>query len=144
MIVYRLTVPIDAFDDFTPLPTWLRTATPESTAWLLRAVLALADGAAPVGWRGGMAYLPVIAAAPDGEPVLVVKQDDDGATFLISAHPQPELAESYGGARATHLPARPIDPFDPPTATEIAEAMWRGNAGTIRDATAVQQGTTAF
>ena len=42
MLVCALTVPIDDFDDTTPLPAWLRGG-PARTRWALQAVLALAD-----------------------------------------------------------------------------------------------------
>jgi hypothetical protein len=42
MLVCALTVPIDDFDDMTPLPAWLRSD-PARTRWALQAVLALAD-----------------------------------------------------------------------------------------------------
>ncbi|MFD8219962.1 hypothetical protein ACFV2U_41350 [Streptomyces sp. NPDC059697] len=48
MFVYRLVSPIDFFNEYVPLPDWLRDTSPEKTAWLLEATLALAD-AAPVG-----------------------------------------------------------------------------------------------
>ena len=60
MFACRLAVPIDEFDDLTPLPGWLRDCSPESVAWQLRTALALADAAVQVGWRGDMRHLPSV------------------------------------------------------------------------------------
>jgi hypothetical protein len=88
MFVHRLTEPVDVFDGLTPLPDWLRNASDHEARWALQAVLALADAASDVGWRGDMRHLPsvgVLLTPPDTTPYLVVKQDDDGATFLVTA-----------------------------------------------------------
>ncbi len=123
MIVYRLVTPIDEFDDLTTLPEWLRHATPEATAWSLQAVLALADAADYVGWRGDMRHLPSIAA-PNSEADdlrMVIKQADNGATFVISANPLPWVEEL--ASRRAEVPPRPIAAHTHPTYQDIAEAM---------------------
>jgi hypothetical protein len=87
MLVYRLTEPIDDFDGLTPLHRWLADDAPQRTAWVLAAVLALADATRSVGWRGDMRHLPmvgVLPTSPQTTPYLVVKQDDNGATFIIT------------------------------------------------------------
>jgi hypothetical protein len=43
VFVYRLTEPIDLFDGLTPLPQWLRHASPDATCWAMQALLAVAD-----------------------------------------------------------------------------------------------------
>ncbi len=86
MHVYRLSEPIDDFDGLTPLNEWL-DGDAERLAWALRAVLALAQAASTVGWRGDMRHLPLVGHLPTSPLVtryLVVKQDNNGDTFLIS------------------------------------------------------------
>ena len=63
MHVYRLSEPIDDFDGLTPLNEWL-DGDAERLAWALRAVLALAQAAPTVGWRGDMRHLPLIGHLP--------------------------------------------------------------------------------
>jgi hypothetical protein len=41
VIVYRLTVPIDDFEDFVPVTDWIRGGSPQDVSWILTAVLAL-------------------------------------------------------------------------------------------------------
>ena len=86
MFVYRLTEPIDIFDGLTPLNEWL-AGHPGRTAWALQAVLALNDAAGDVGWRGDMRHLPMVGGLPTpgrSTPYLIVKQDNNGDTFIIS------------------------------------------------------------
>ncbi len=65
MFIYRLTEPIDVFDELTPLPDWLNGASSHATRWALQAVLALADAAPDIGWRGDMRHLPSVGVIPD-------------------------------------------------------------------------------
>jgi hypothetical protein len=81
----------------------------------LQAVLALADVADHVRWDGEMRQLPSVGAVlapPESHPYLVVKQDNNGTTFVISN------IEIAGLARVTEHTAqairRPIGPLDPP------------------------------
>jgi len=124
MFIYRLVTPIDDFDDLMALPDWLRDAPPASIAWALQAVLALYDAAEQVGWRGDMRHLPSVGISPSGNdhgPHLVVKQYDNGATFIISSDPLPWAdAQSSVQAIAT---AHRIAPLAHPTAADIAEVM---------------------
>lgn len=113
MFVYRLPVPVDAFDGLTPLGRWLAGAGPGRTGWALAAVLALADAAADVGWRGDMRHLPLVGALPTqpaATPYLLVKQDDDGATFLVT-----DAAPALVGATAAHteVAPRPVGAWEP-------------------------------
>jgi hypothetical protein len=96
MFVYALTEPIDDFDALTPLPEWITADPPRRTRWALQAVLALADTAAQVRWNGDMRHQPSVGATldPPGTcPYLVVKQDNNGTTFVVSAAPLPWLTE---------------------------------------------------
>jgi hypothetical protein len=118
MLAYRLSEPIDLFDGLTPLNRWLKTATPADTAWVLTAVLALADAADTVGWDGDMRHLPLIGALPTrpaSTPYLVIKQDNNGDTFIVT-----EAGPDWLGpiARQTLPPSRHIgdwelEPDDP-------------------------------
>jgi len=81
--------------------------------------LALADAADAVGWRGTMRHLPSVGALPTPPattPYLIVKQDDNGATFVITAAETPWIA-----AHATHtwVAAREIGAWTHPTADDI-------------------------
>ena len=85
MHVYRLSEPIDDFDGLTPLNEWL-DGDANRLAWALRAVLALTEAALTVGWKGDMRHLPMVGHLPTSPFVtryLVVKQDNNGDTFLI-------------------------------------------------------------
>ena len=122
MIVYRLTVPIDDFEDFVPVTDWFCGGSPQDVAWILTAVLALQD--AELGWDGEMRHLPSVGVPTDGtatEPYLIVKQDNNGATFVISANPL-SWAEAEC-ARVENVRPRHIGAFTHPTAEEIHEAM---------------------
>jgi len=83
--VYRLSEPIDDFDGLAPLNEWL-DGDAGRLAWALRAVLALSEAALAVGWKGDMRHLPMVGHLPTSPFVtryLVVKQDNNGDTFLI-------------------------------------------------------------
>ncbi|MEV6674950.1 hypothetical protein [Streptomyces sp. NPDC051162] len=123
MIVYRLSSPIDFFTDYTPLPDWLRDGAPEKTAWLLEATLALNDAAAVVRWGGDMRHLPSVSA-PDGGLALIVKQDNNGDTFVISRNPVAWAEDECDLRHET--PTRRIGRLTHPTDDEIAEAMGYG------------------
>jgi hypothetical protein len=63
VVVGVLSEPIDDFDGLTPLNEWL-DGDAERLAWALRAVLALAEAAPAVGWRGDMRHLPLVGHLP--------------------------------------------------------------------------------
>lgn len=87
MFTYRLSEPIDLFDGLIPMNRWLKTATPADTAWVITAILALADAADTVGWDGDMRHLPFVGALPTrpaSTPYLVIKQDNNGDTFIVT------------------------------------------------------------
>ena len=87
MFVYALTEPIDIFDGLTPLPEWIIADPARRTRWALQAVLALADTATQVRWNGDMRHLPSVGATltpPATSPYLVVKQDNNGTTFIVA------------------------------------------------------------
>jgi hypothetical protein len=119
MFIYRLVTPLDDFDDLVALPDWPRDASPASVAWVLQAVLALQDGAEHVGWRGDMRHLPSVGipsgpAGTDHVPHLVIKQDDNGATFIVSSIPlswarSPQLRTHHHHA-PPHQPGHPSHP----------------------------------
>ncbi|MFD0226600.1 hypothetical protein ACWGPD_21655 [Streptomyces hirsutus] len=96
MFVYRLNNPIDLEaddgDGLVPLTYWLTdNVRPDRAAWLLEAVLALADAAPAVRWDGDMRHLPFVdpnVEESSGEPALIVIQQDPGAdSFVISRSP---------------------------------------------------------
>src|SRR5229473_3415587 len=116
--VYRLSEPIDDFDGLTPLNEWL-DGDAERLAWALRAVLALAQAAPTVGWRGDMRHLPLIGHLPTSPLVtryLVVKQDNNGDTFLIS---QADPAELPDHAATDEITPGPIGTWLPPNAHDL-------------------------
>jgi hypothetical protein len=125
VIVYRLTTPIDVFDDYVPLTTWLRNApSPASTAWMLRAVLALQDAAPAVGWEGDMQHLPSVhtpAGSADDTTYLTVKQNNNGDTFVIS-DTRLDWAEADSDLHY-EVPDHNIAPLTHTTTEDIAEAM---------------------
>jgi hypothetical protein len=111
--VYRLTEPIDTFDGLTPLRRWLAAATPSQTSWALTAVLALTDAAADVDWQGDMRHLPLVGALPTRPhttPYLVIKQDNNGDTFLVTDAAPGQIGDT---AAHTHVPARQIGAWEP-------------------------------
>ena len=88
MFVYALTEPIDLFDGLTTLPEWIAQEPTPRTRWALQAILALNDAAAAVRWSGEMRHLPSVGVAlspPGTNPYLVVKQDNNGTTFVIAS-----------------------------------------------------------
>ncbi|GAA2502435.1 hypothetical protein GCM10023100_22520 [Actinocorallia cavernae] len=96
MFVYHLNDPIDLEaddgDGIVPLSYWLTDdVRPEKAAWVLEAVLALADAAPAVRWDGDMRHLPFVdpnVEETTGEPALIVIQQDSGAdSFVISRAP---------------------------------------------------------
>lgn len=120
MFVYRLTEPIDIFDGLTPLPQWLADASPQTTQWVLQAILALADAGPDIGWDGDMRHLPsvgVIPAPPAVTPYLVVKQDDNGATFIVTVDEAPWLTNNAAGWIL--VPSRMIGVWTHPTTDDI-------------------------
>jgi hypothetical protein len=120
MFVYRLTEPIDEFDGLTPLPNWLSGAGPHATRWALQAILALADAADAVGWRGDLRHLPSVGALPTTPattPYLIVKQDDNGATFIITATDTPPIAADT--TACTRVAPRQIGAWTHPTCDDI-------------------------
>jgi len=118
MHVYRLDEPIDDFDGLTPLNEWLdRDA--GRLAWALRAVLALAEAAPMVGWKGDMRHLPMVGHLPTSPFVtryLVVKQDNNGDTFLIC---QADPAELLDHAAVDEVTPGSIGAWVPPNARHL-------------------------
>lgn len=104
---------MDEFDGLTPLPAWLSDASPWATRWALQAVLALADAGPGVGWRGDMRHLPsvgVVLTLPGVTPYLVVKQDNNGDTFVVTAADGPwvtDLAAACARVEAREIGAWP-------------------------------------
>ncbi|MEV0006463.1 hypothetical protein AB0H28_29875 [Micromonospora sp. NPDC050980] len=120
MFVYRLTEPIDVFDGLTPLPDWLNDASPHATRWALQAVLALADAAPDIGWQGDMRHLPSVGVIPDPPAVtayLIVKQDDNGTTFVVTTSNAAWL--NNHAAACSHVAPRPIGASTHPTFDDI-------------------------
>jgi hypothetical protein len=120
MFVYALTEPIDLFDGLTPLPEWIAQEPTPRTRWALQAILALNDAATTVRWSGDMRHLPSVGVAlnpPGTNPYLVVKQDNNGTTFVISsaelAFPADEIE------RRAQTPNRSIGAWTHPTSADI-------------------------
>jgi hypothetical protein len=102
----------------TPLNEWL-DGDAERLAWALRAVLALAQAAPTVGWRGDMRHLPPVGHLPTSPFVtryLVAKQDNNGAIFLIC---QADPAELLDHAAADEVTPGPIGAWLPPNARDL-------------------------
>ena len=113
MFVYQLSEPIDSFDGLVPLNDWLAGRHPNRTAWALQAVLALADADA-LHWRGDMRHLPMVGGLPTvgcTTPYLVVKQENNGDTFLIT--PTDNIRWLDEQALVTHVPTRNIGAWAP-------------------------------
>lgn len=120
MFVYRLTEPIDIFDGLIPLPGWLAGASPHATGWALEAILALADAATAIGWDGDMRHLPSAGALPTppaATPFLVVKQDNNGDTFVITATEAPTIAAEADAC--VHVEPRHIGAWTHPTTDDL-------------------------
>jgi hypothetical protein len=120
MFIYRLTEPIDEFDGLTPLPAWPQDASPHAIRWVLQAVLALADAAPEVGWRGDMRHLPSVGGLPTtpaATPYLVIKQDDNGATFVITAAEAPGIGAD--AVVSTCVTSHEIGAWTHPTGDDI-------------------------
>jgi hypothetical protein len=143
MFVYRLAEPIDEFDGLTPLPDWLTGAgSAHATRWALQAVLALADAASAIGWRGDMRHLPsvgVIPTPPGVTPYLVVKQDDNGVTFLVTATDAPWIHNE--AAACTRVQPRPVGAWTHPTVDDIPTSVAMSD---IRDWSTPADGEPAF
>jgi len=139
VIVYRLTEPVDEFDGLAPLPDWLAGASPYATRWALQAILALADAAPAVGWRGDMRHLPavgVMPTPPTTTPYLVVKQDDNGATFIVPTSETPWIAAD--AAACTRVAAREIGAWTHPTRDDIP--TYHGDTGLQANTSALVTG----
>jgi len=119
VFVYRLTEPIDFFDGLTPLNRWLADTAgcPTRTSWALAAVLALRDAAADVSWQEDMRHLPMVGALPtqpQTTPYLLVKQDNNGDTFIITDAEPHQIDQP---AAHTHVTTRDIGSWTPDDAT---------------------------
>jgi hypothetical protein len=69
-----------------------------------------------------MRHLPSVGAVlvpPDSNPYLVVKQDNNGATFVISDIEIPGLAGAV--EHTAHAIRRPIGPWTHPTSHDIPQ-----------------------
>jgi hypothetical protein len=113
MFVYRLDEPIDIFDGLVPLDRWLADTTPDRTHWVLTAVLALADAADDITWNGDMRHLPLVGALPtrpQTSPYLVIKQENNGDTFIITDAPPRWIGDT---AAHTHVTTRQIGAWNP-------------------------------
>jgi hypothetical protein len=117
-----LTTPIDLFDGLSPLSRWIADGDWQA-AWALRAVLALTDAAEHVGWRGDMRHLPSAGALPTPghvTPFLVVKQESDGATFVICDDETPWLIPLSDTSQ--QVTARYIGPWPHDTRADLGTA----------------------
>jgi hypothetical protein len=118
MHIYRLSEPIDDFDGLAP-PHECLDGDAERLAWALQAVLALAQAAPAVGWRGDMRHLPLVGHLPTSPFVtryLLVKQDNNGDTFLIC---QADPAGLPGHAAAAEIVPRAVGAWAPPNARDL-------------------------
>jgi len=123
MFVYALIEPIDVFDGLTPLPEWIVADPAPRTRWALQAVFALADTATQVRWTGDMRHLPSVGATlapPSTSPYLVVKQDNNGTTFVVADVELPLPADLV--ERGAEIHKRPISAHTHPTLAEIDAA----------------------
>jgi hypothetical protein len=122
VFVYRLAEPIDEFDGLTPLPEWRRRASAAGGRWALQAVLALADASCEIGWRGDMRHLPsvgVVPTPPEVRPYLVVKQDNNGVTFVITTADSGWLGDA--AAASAQVATRPIGAWTHPLRDDIPQ-----------------------
>ena len=120
VFVYRLAEPCDEFDGLTSLPDWLRGGSRAATCWALQAVLALADAGPEIGWRGDMRHLPSVGAVPippGATAYLVVKQDDNGATFVVTAANGGWIADV--AAACVRVETRPIGAWTHPLREDV-------------------------
>jgi hypothetical protein len=120
MFVYTLTEPIDLFDDLIPLPQWIAADPTARTRWALQAILALNDAAAAVRWNGDMRHIPSVGVAlnpPGTNPYLVVKQDNNGTTFVIASDELALPADEV--EHRAQAPARPIGAWTHPVSADI-------------------------
>lgn len=134
MFVYELAEPLDFFDALTPLPAWIAADPRERTRWALQALLALADAATQIRWDGDMRHLPSVGAVlapPESVPYLVVKQDNNGTTFVIC-----EIELPWHGhivTQAAEVRSRRIGVWLHPTSHDIPDitptGISAGNAG---------------
>lgn len=116
--ICRLSEPIDDFDGLAPLHEWIN-GDAERLAWALQAVLALAQAAPAVGWRGDMRHLPLVGHLPTSPFVtryLLVKQDNNGDTFLICPA---DPAGLPGPAAAAEVVPREVGAWAPPSARDL-------------------------
>jgi hypothetical protein len=126
MHIYRLSEPIDDFDGLIPLHEWL-DGSPSRLAWALQAVLALSEVAPTVGWKGDMRHLPMVGHLPTSPFVtryLVIKQNNNGDTFLISQADPAELLDHAADDEVTPMPIgawSPTDPDDLPGKPELPD-----------------------
>lgn len=128
MFVYALIEPIDDFDALTPLPEWIAADPDQRTHWTLRAVLALADTATQVRWDGDMRHLPSVGAVlapPETSPYLVIKQDNNGTTFVVSGIELPWLADHVEHSAQVH--PRRIGVWTHPTSRDVPPALEPGS-----------------
>jgi len=119
MRIYRLSEPIDDFDGLAPLHEWL-DGDAERLAWALQAVLALAQAAPAIPWRGDMRHLPLVGYLPTSPFVtryLLVKQDDNGDTFLICQAGPADLPGH--AAAAAHITPGAAGAWAPPNARDL-------------------------
>src|SRR5262249_48375346 len=120
MFVYALTEPIDDFDALTPLPDWIDADPAQRTHSALQAVLALPHTPAHLRWDSDMRHLPsdgAVLAPPNAIPYLVVKQDNNGTTFVISSIELPLPAGTVDDM--TRTCPRPIGAWTHPTSHDI-------------------------
>jgi hypothetical protein len=140
MFVYALTEPIDIFDGLTPLPEWILADPVPRTRWALQVILALADTATQIRWNGDMRHLPSVGATmtpPITSPYLVVKQDNNGTTFVVADNEGPlptdfvELRTEIGKRRSARGPTPPSPTSPPqPSATRASTRRHRTRPAT--------------
>jgi len=127
VFTYALTEPIDLFDGLTPLTQWISGGEGDRAAWALRAILALADTADVIRWDGDMRHLPSVGALPvppEAVPYLVVKQDNNGTTFVVSDQPIGWLLEYCD--RHAESGSRNIGPWEHTTRSDIPVCILTG------------------
>jgi len=120
MFVYALTEPIDLFDGLTPLPEWIAEEPTPRTRWALQAILALNDAAAAFRWSGDMRHLPSVGIAlnpPGTNPCLVVKQDNNGTTFVVASVELALPADEV--EHRTHARTHPIGAWTHPVSADL-------------------------